>query len=59
MSPELFAGTHNTVRTEALTALTLLGFPKASADKALDKVLRSSETELNVEDLIKQTLKVI
>ncbi len=59
ISPELFAGLHNTVRSEALTALTLLGFPKINAEKALDKVIKSVEQELSVEDMIKQTLKVL
>jgi Holliday junction DNA helicase RuvA len=59
VSPELFAGLHNTVRSEALTALTLLGFPKINAEKALDKVIKSVEQELSVEDMIKQTLKVL
>jgi Holliday junction DNA helicase RuvA len=59
VSPELFAGLHNTVRSEALTALTLLGFPKINAEKALDKVIKSAEQELSVEDMIKQTLKML
>ena len=59
VSPELFAGLHNTTRNEALTALTLLGFPKNIAEKALDKVLKSQDSGLSVEELIKQTLKVI
>ncbi len=59
ISPELFAGLHNTVRVEALTALTLLGFPKNNAEKALDKVIKSDDKELSVEDMIKQTLKML
>jgi Holliday junction DNA helicase RuvA len=59
MSPDLFAGTHNTIRQEALTALSLLGFPKNVAEKALQKVLSSGSDTLTVEALIKQTLKVI
>jgi Holliday junction DNA helicase RuvA len=59
VSPELFAGLHNTVRSEALTALTLLGFPKINAEKALDKVIKSAGQELSVEDMIKQTLKML
>jgi len=56
---ELFAGMHNTTRTEALTALTLLGFPKNLSEKAIDKVVKSGEKDLTVEELIKQTLKVL
>lgn len=59
VSPELFAGLHNTVRSEALTALTLLGFPKINAEKALDKVIKSAGQEMSVEDMIKQTLKML
>jgi holliday junction DNA helicase RuvA len=58
-SGELFSVSHNTVRVEALTALTLLGFPKNISEKALDKVLKSNEEELSVEALIKLTLKAI
>jgi Holliday junction DNA helicase RuvA len=50
---------HNTVRAEALTALTLLGFPKNNAEKAIDKVIKGSEQELSVEELIKQGLKML
>jgi Holliday junction DNA helicase RuvA len=59
VSPELFAGMHNTVRVEALTALTLLGFPKNNAEKAIDKVIKGSDQELSVEELIKQGLKML
>lgn len=59
ITPELFAGLHNSTRQEALTALTLLGFPKNLAEKALDKVLKTQDSDLSVEELIKQTLKVI
>jgi holliday junction DNA helicase RuvA len=59
INPEIFAGLHNSTRQEALTALTLLGFPKNLAEKALDKVLKSQDSDLSVEELIKQTLKVI
>jgi Holliday junction DNA helicase RuvA len=59
ISGELFSVSHNTVRIEALTALTLLGFPKNISEKALDKVLKSSDEELSVEALIKLTLKAI
>jgi holliday junction DNA helicase RuvA len=59
VSPELFAGLHNTTRSEALTALTLLGFARIPAEKALDKVLKSTSADLSVEELIKQTLKTL
>jgi Holliday junction DNA helicase RuvA len=59
VSSELFAGVHNTTRTEALTALTLLGFPRNLSEKAIDKVLNSVGSDVSVEGLIKQTLKVL
>jgi Holliday junction DNA helicase RuvA len=59
VSPELFAGMHNTVRIEALTALTLLGFPKNNAEKAIDKVIKVNDQELSVEELIKRGLKML
>ncbi|MCL4110080.1 UNVERIFIED_CONTAM: hypothetical protein GTU68_057310 [Idotea baltica] len=48
---------HNTDKNEALSALIALGFPKSSIEKMLDKVISSSEAELNVEQLIKEVLK--
>jgi Holliday junction DNA helicase RuvA len=59
ISGELFSNSHNTVRMEALTALTLLGFPKNISEKALDKVLKTNEQGLTVEALIKLTLKAL
>jgi Holliday junction DNA helicase RuvA len=59
ISPELFVGVHNTVRSEALTALTLLGFARSVSEKAMDKVLKSNGSDLSVEELIKLTLKTL
>jgi Holliday junction DNA helicase RuvA len=59
ISPELFAGMHNTNRSEALTALTLLGFARNVSEKALDKVLKTNGSDLSVEELIKLTLKTL
>lgn len=56
---ELFSTGHNTTRAEALTALTLLGFQRNVSEKAVDKVLKTADGELSVEELIKQTLKVL
>lgn len=47
---------NNTVKEEALSALVMLGFSKAQAEKALTKIL-SEEEGLTVEALIKKTLK--
>lgn len=48
---------HNTKRNEALTALTTLGINKAIAEKTVDSILKNSDGELTLEDLIKQALK--
>ncbi len=48
---------HNTDRTEALSALVALGFPKKSVEKVLDKVISASDSSRNVEQLIKEVLK--
>ena len=47
---------NNTIKDEALSALMMLGFSKKPAEKALDKIIASSE-DLTVEELIKRTLK--
>lgn len=47
------APTVNRNKEEALSALTMLGFPKAAADK----VLHSLDASLSVEELIKQALQ--
>lgn len=47
---------NNTIKDEALSALVMLGFAKNSAEKALTKIM-TSEDNLSVEQLIKQTLK--
>jgi Holliday junction DNA helicase RuvA len=48
---------HNTIKDEALSALIMLGFSKQAAEKALDNVLKKAESELTVEQMIKQALK--
>lgn len=45
-------------KSEALSALVMLGFQKNAAEKVLDTIL-SKETELNSEGLIKQALKML
>ena len=56
------AAGYNTLRTEALSALTTLGFTRAAAEKSIDKVMadwqKSKQTqELRLEDVIKLALK--
>jgi len=57
LSSEFFAGTHSKIKEEALSALVMLGFNKAAADKVLDKVLKTEGTGQTVEQLIKGALK--
>jgi Holliday junction DNA helicase RuvA len=48
---------HNTIKDEALSALIMLGFSKQVAEKALDNVMKKSDGDLTVEQMIKQALK--
>lgn len=47
----------NTLRTEALSALTTLGITKAMAEKTVDKILKEHGEGIKLEELIKQALK--
>ncbi len=47
---------HNTIVSETLSALTLLGFSKQAAQKAIDSVLKTEQIA-SVEELVKQSLK--
>lgn len=49
---------YNTLRDEALSALMVLGFNKASIEKTLDKLLKQMENP-SVEDLIKESLRLL
>lgn len=53
----IFSQGNNTSRQEALTALSLLGFQRAMAEKAVDKILNQSGSDMAVEELIKLALK--
>jgi Holliday junction DNA helicase RuvA len=44
---------------EALAALTTLGYNRAAAEKALFKVSENGKLQLSVEDLIKNSLKIL
>ena len=55
---EIFAAPNNTIKTEALSALTILGFSKTAVDKALDKLLKQMP-DASVETLIKEALKIL
>lgn len=47
---------NNTIKEEALSALVMLGFSKAPAEKALSKIVAQT-SDITVEELIKRTLK--
>lgn len=48
----------NGVKTEAVSALTMLGFPASASAKAVDKILKSDST-LKVEAVIREALKML
>ncbi|MEP7263862.1 MAG: Holliday junction branch migration protein RuvA [Bacteroidota bacterium] len=49
---------HNTIRSEALSALLILGFGRPNAEKAIDQVLRQSPSA-SVEAVIKTALNLL
>lgn len=51
------ASSQNTIRNEALAALVTLGINKAAAEKSIDKILKNSEGQITLEQLIKLALK--
>lgn len=48
---------NNSIKNEALSALTNLGFAKNSAEKVIDKILQKQGEKLSLEELIKLALK--
>ncbi|WP_109833091.1 Holliday junction branch migration protein RuvA [Reichenbachiella versicolor] len=48
---------NNTLKTEALAALTTLGIAKATAEKSIDQIIKQNGPEISLEDLIKFALK--
>ncbi len=48
---------HNTVKNEALMALTTLGFDKSRVEKTLEQILNKSNSDFSLEALIKQALQ--
>lgn len=53
----LIPSSNNILKEEALSALVMLGFNKASADKVLDKIIKTEGAGQTVEQLIKSALK--
>jgi Holliday junction DNA helicase RuvA len=58
VAPEFLGSVHNTHKDEALIGLTTLGFGKAAAVKALERLLQQNPA-MTVEDLIKNALKIL
>ncbi len=58
LAGENLAPANNTMREEALSALVMLGYNKASAQKTLNQVLKNNPgASLSIEQLIKEALK--
>ncbi|MGE0088451.1 MAG: Holliday junction branch migration protein RuvA [Bacteroidales bacterium] len=55
---EIVVTINNTIKDEALSALVMLGFPKAKIDKLLGEILKDHKS-LSVEELVKESLKRI
>ncbi len=53
-----FGVSDNEVKTEAVSALTMLGFQAAASGKAVDKILKD-DPSCNVEQVIRQALKML
>ena len=53
---DLLFSQDNTIKDEALSALLALGFTKKMAENKIDKVLKTSDQSLSVEDLAKKSL---
>ncbi|UXX80478.1 Holliday junction branch migration protein RuvA [Reichenbachiella carrageenanivorans] len=47
----------NTLKSEALSALTTLGINKAAAEKTIDKIMKETAEQVSLEELIKLALK--
>lgn len=50
---------HNTGKEEAISALEVLGYPRKVTEKVVQKILAQSTEELSVENIIKQSLKLL
>lgn len=54
---EITSQVDNTLKNEALSALTTLGINKAAADKTINLIMREYGDDIKLEELIKQALK--
>jgi len=55
--PSISSGLGNSLRDEALSALLMLGYNKALAEKSLSKVMKDNNDQASVELLVKAVLK--
>lgn len=56
---EFLGSPHNTKKEEALSALSMLGFNKALAEKTIEKIMKDDNPEITIEQLIKSALKIL
>jgi Holliday junction DNA helicase RuvA len=56
-SPTFAVTSNNTLRSEALSALTTLGIPRNIAEKSIESVLKREGAGVSLEQLIKMALK--
>lgn len=54
---QISGNTDNNMRTEALSALVMLGINRAAAQKSIEAVLRTSDDDITLEILIKRALQ--
>ncbi len=54
---EIVPSSNNTLRNEALSALTTLGIGKPAAEKSIDNILKQQGQQIKLEELIKLALK--
>jgi Holliday junction DNA helicase RuvA len=59
ISTEIMPSAYNTNKDEALSGLTILGFNKTNAEKALTRIMEKHGANLEVEELIKEALKIL
>ena len=57
-SKQIFSLSHNTIRSEALSALVTLGFARNVAEKNVDMILKNNTNPVTLEELIKQALRM-
>lgn len=56
---EISVSNGNTIKNDALLALCSLGFNRSKAEQTIQKIMNQNTDELEVEELIKESLKVL